>query len=509
MVWLWCHFPHGMSHAGGSGGGRVCARAHGGREPGLLLSPIRQAARRHGNGLPGANVRMTYGSCPLMTSTNETGRMLRRRIDKHGLLPAALAVFLLLLAGAHVQAQPLYTYLDDLVGQMPAEPNDSVYTPGNETQRTAWRMTIMHLLEGDVDQASQQAALIGYRIAAIGDGGETYWVLEGNPDASPLPWGVVVIAATPPRPYLVIEAPHAHYDFRTGLQAIRVFKRSGALALYINGTHRCSSPVPSPCDGTTTVCGDGTDQPFRESDQAHAVNGPLQGATMEFLSFNPIMVILQLHGFVREAGDPNIILSNGTDMTPTGTDWVMRLRDELVAQQDTLTFRIAHLDPDWTRFTGTTNVQGRLVNGSPDPCDQAPSSATGRFVHMEQSYDGLRDNEASWERVGDAVAGAFASSEVHDPGHRAELPTAPVLITSSPNPFNESTRLTFDVRRMGRMKVDVFDVMGRHVARLKDNAVQPGTFTLVWHPRFTASGRYTLQVTHDGYTMVHPLVYVK
>jgi len=37
------------------------------------------------------------------------------------------------------------------------------------------------------------------------------------------------------------------------------------------------------------------------------------------------------------------------------------------------------------RLCGTTNVQGRFVNGSKSPCtDEAPKSS-GRFIHLEQS----------------------------------------------------------------------------------------------------------------------------
>ncbi|MCP4808669.1 MAG: hypothetical protein GY884_25290 [Proteobacteria bacterium] len=37
------------------------------------------------------------------------------------------------------------------------------------------------------------------------------------------------------------------------------------------------------------------------------------------------------------------------------------------------------------RKCGTTNVQGRQLNGSKEPCEEAAETASGRFLHLEQS----------------------------------------------------------------------------------------------------------------------------
>ena len=425
----------------------------------------------------------------------------------HNVISLLILTCFLLLVPALTLAQDLYLYLDSSLEMMPDEPNDELYSPGTVEQRALWRDAVINLLAGDPISAAEAAEPIHYTVAALIDSGRAYWLLEGAMGEEYPHWGVLVIAVNPELPHLMIQAPHSHYDFRSGQQAIRVFRRSGAVALYLNGTHRCSSTAASPCDGTTTVCGD-TSAPFRESDQAHAVNGPLQTITEEFLAFDNDMVFLQLHGFVRQEGDPHIILSNGTSFMPVGIDWVVRLRHHLALEMDTLTFKIAHINTDWDRFTGTTNTQGRLVNGSTDPCDQNPSFATGRFVHMEQSYDGLRDNEESWLRVADAVAATFAETSVGE-GRGLQLPESPLLIASSPNPFNTSTRITLTVRRLGPLQVTVFDVLGRRVATLYDGAVHPGLMNLIWQPTSVASGRYTVRAVQNGNMVLHSLLYLK
>lgn len=429
--------------------------------------------------------------------------LLRRRL----LLLAALLV----LAGtwtATLHAEMIEIHLEQLLAEFPAEPYDSMYTPGAEVQRITWSECIAYLLDGDLDYADTLASHIGYQVVTLTDGGDTYVILEPDPESDSLPWGVFALHTNPSYPYLMLQAPHAQYDFRTGLQAIHAFAPSGAAALYLNGTHRCSSPYASPCDGVTTVCS-GEEEPFRESDQAHAVDGPLQAVTIEMLDFNPGMVFFQLHGFSRSEGDPHIILSNGTPESPSGYDWVRQVRDTFVAQDDTLTFKVAHIDPAWERFVGFTNTQGRLINESSDPCDQNPIGATGQFIHMEQSYDGLRDNVESWLHVAEMIFIAFGTANAVEPERVIELPESPVLVQAAPNPFNANTRLTLTVRQAGRMRVDVFDLLGRRVATLFQGQVKPGEMTLGWQPEQAASARYHVQVTHNGSTIVHPLVYVK
>lgn len=67
---------------------------------------------------------------------------------------------------------------------------------------------------------------------------------------------------------VVIEALHEPIDAGTGLEAARVFMDVAGRVLLVNGAHRCSSDVATPCDGTTTACGGG-DRAYPISDIAH------------------------------------------------------------------------------------------------------------------------------------------------------------------------------------------------------------------------------------------------
>lgn len=74
---------------------------------------------------------------------------------------------------------------------------------------------------------------------------------------------------------------------------------------------------------------------------------------------------------------------------------------------------------------------------------------------------------------------------------------------ASPNPFNPSTSVYFELFDPGRVRVDVFDVRGRHVRRLLDRDLPTGPHAVTWDSRddqgrFVSSGVYYYTAAIDG-----------
>ena len=99
-------------------------------------------------------------------------------------------------------------------------------------------------------------------------------------------------------------------------------------------------------------------------------------------------------------------MSNGTAETP-GTDYATLIKDALLEEDNTLTFKIAHIDTDWTRLRGFTNTQGRFINSSPDPCRISATETSGRFIHIEQAKPKLRQNATGWAKMSNALGTVF------------------------------------------------------------------------------------------------------
>lgn len=57
------------------------------------------------------------------------------------------------------------------------------------------------------------------------------------------------------------------------------------------------------------------------------------------------------------------------------------------------------------------------------------------------------------------------------------------LLSPFPNPLSRASTLRFDLARTGRVRLEVFDLNGRRVARVADRAFDPGRHSLDWNGR--------------------------
>ncbi|MBN2415256.1 T9SS type A sorting domain-containing protein [bacterium] len=63
-----------------------------------------------------------------------------------------------------------------------------------------------------------------------------------------------------------------------------------------------------------------------------------------------------------------------------------------------------------------------------------------------------------------------------------------------PNPFNPSTRLLFEMKKQGDVKVEIFDVLGRLVDH-SEGKFGAGNYTINWSPNNCAAGNYIARVS--------------
>ncbi len=125
---------------------------------------------------------------------------------------------------------------------------------------------------------------------------------------------------------------------------------------------------------------------------------------------------------------------------------------------------------------------------------------------------------AVW-RVGaaDGANGAhyeLTFDEVSTPVPTVDTPTVTALRGISPNPFNPSTRIAFDLALAGRVRLEIFDLRGRLVRRLLSEDLPAGRHEAVWDGHSdggdgVASGTYLARLIAPGYTTVRKLQLVK
>jgi len=87
----------------------------------------------------------------------------------------------------------------------------------------------------------------------------------------------------------------------------------------------------------------------------------------------------------------------------------------------------------------------------------------------------------------------------------AQIPTSFALQNNSPNPFNPSTRIAYDVPEQVHITLTVYNLLGQEVVRLMDQVQAAGRYEVVWHGVNTrgagvASGVYLYRiVSGSGY----------
>jgi hypothetical protein len=105
------------------------------------------------------------------------------------------------------------------------------------------------------------------------------------------------------------------------------------------------------------------------------------------------------------------------------------------------------------------------------------------------------------------------TGDVKGDGHTPRRPNwaapegpATRLLANTPNPFNPSTTVRYEIARESNVRVDVFDARGGHVRTLVDERQQAGAYAVEWNAtdhlgQSLASGVYFYRLAVDGHVV--------
>lgn len=300
----------------------------------------------------------------------------------------------------------IFIEISSIISGMPGNSGND-YSDPSTNELNSWGNVLKNLLDNNYSVAADTAAVLDYDLIQFLDTSNatdvTYYLLKAN-DINY--WGTYIYNPNYCR-NLVIQSPHPIKDFNTGKEGIHVFHESNSFFFMLSGTSRCNHSSFSTCSGTTSTCS-GSSESYRISDLAHKLSTIYQSTTDTLLNRYSSTYFIQLHGFSKLSTDPFIILSNGTQNTPT-LDYIATLETNLEAEDALFvdSIKVAHQDLSWTRLRGFTNVQGRLINSSVDVCNSNATGTNGRFIHMEQEKTRLRDDETGWNKAANAIKNTF------------------------------------------------------------------------------------------------------
>jgi hypothetical protein len=107
--------------------------------------------------------------------------------------------------------------------------------------------------------------------------------------------------------------------------------------------------------------------------------------------------------------------------------------------------------------------------------------------------------KAEWE-----AAGGWTDIEYVN-----DIPTDFSLSQNYPNPFNPSTKISFSIPVESKVKLQVFDILGRQVATLVNGMQQAGTYSVDFNASDLASGVYVYKLSTQDYTVSKKMLLMK
>jgi len=94
-----------------------------------------------------------------------------------------------------------------------------------------------------------------------------------------------------------------------------------------------------------------------------------------------------------------------------------------------------------------------------------------------------------------------------------EIPSAYPLEQNYPNPFNSITNVKFQLKsgmlNGGNAKIIVFDILGKEIATLVNEKLQPGTYQVNFDGSSLTSGVYFYRLTTDNFTETKRMILSK
>lgn len=148
---------------------------------------------------------------------------------------------------------------------------------------------------------------------------------------------------------------------------------------------------------------------------------------------------------------------------------------------------------DGTFLTGAWNVAARDCSIYPDlfPFFENLKDAV--------SYELVNDDSLRIYHAHGREVLVFKSAATGNTVDNANLRSSSVrFISTSPNPFRESTTLHFSVDHPGPVRLMVYDLVGREVAILIDDFMPAGDHSTRWDATRVSAGTYVVRLSSGG-----------
>ena len=195
-----------------------------------------------------------------------------------------------------------------------------------------------------------------------------------------------------------------------------------------------------------------------------------------------------------------ILTITGGPLTRAGTDIAVH-RGTIIpadAQLQTMTGELTHVAP-LTPIGGVVAVSFLYI--APSTIGSDTLYANGNSVNFNNANTG-----DEWNFAPNHVLTVVPSVGIKN---ISSIASDYSLKQNFPNPFNPSTKITFNVARTGKVKLVVMDMLGKEVTTLVDQNLDNGSYEVEFDGTGFSSGIYFYKMTTKDFTDVKKMIFVK
>jgi hypothetical protein len=110
---------------------------------------------------------------------------------------------------------------------------------------------------------------------------------------------------------------------------------------------------------------------------------------------------------------------------------------------------------------------------------------------------------------GELILLGSASTPISGYENQYGINSKPRLLQNSPNPFNSSTKIAFEIHEPSWVTLEVYNVLGQLEEVLIDEVVQAGMHSVDWRQSNLPSGIYFTRLAIDGSMVRRKMILLK
>jgi chitinase len=188
------------------------------------------------------------------------------------------------------------------------------------------------------------------------------------------------------------------------------------------------------------------------------------------------------------------------------------------ASQATYSTVAGYFAAGWTRYWDGVGMVPYLINAGATQtvsyddtlsvrlkCEYARSKATGGVMIWAIGQDVVGGTQPLLQAVGTTMKPATSVPANSGPA----VPTGIRLEQNYPNPFNPNADIRYQIAEFGMVRLAVYDIMGREVAILVNEAKAPGAYQVRFDAAGLASGVYMYRLSAGSTTIARTMVLIR